>query len=157
MVGRKIGMTRIFTDDGNTVPVTVLDVSNNRITQIKTTDTDGYTAVQVAFGSSRLSCDESCWPVISPRRGSKPGGVERIPDARSGRGFQARRYVAVDTFEVGQLVDVTGTNKGQGLTGVIKRHHFNSGRASHGNSRSHNTPGSIGWRRIRAVCFRASG
>jgi large subunit ribosomal protein L3 len=146
LVGRKIGMTRVFTDDGSAVPVTVLDVGNNRVTQIKTPDTDGYAAVQVTFGKRRAS------RVAKPQAGHlAKAGVEAgtllrefpvAPDALAD--LQVGATLGVDTFSVGQLVDVTGTTKGRGFSGVIRRHNFSSNRASHGNSRSHNTPGSIG-------------
>jgi large subunit ribosomal protein L3 len=146
LVGRKIGMTRVFTDDGAAVPVTVLDVANNRVTQIKTQEVDGYSAVQVAYGKRRAS------RVTKPAAGHlAKAGVEagtvlkefQVPAADLAR-FKAGDVVGADTFTVGQLVDVQGTTKGKGFSGVIKRHHFSSNRASHGNSRSHNTPGSIG-------------
>jgi len=146
LVGRKIGMTRLFTDDGDAVPVTVVDVSNNRVTQIKTPETDGYAAVQVAFGKRRAS------RVSKPAAGHfAKAGVEaghvlsefRVePDQLAS--FKVGGQIGVDIFKVGQLVDVTGTTVGKGFAGVIKRHHFSSNRASHGNSRSHNVPGSIG-------------
>jgi large subunit ribosomal protein L3 len=146
LVGRKVGMTRLFTDDGDTVPVTVVDVSNNRVTQIKTPETDGYAAVQVAFGKRRAS------RVSKPAAGHfAKAGVEaghvlsefRVePDQLAN--FKVGGQIGVDIFKVGQLVDVTGTTVGKGFAGVIKRHHFSSNRASHGNSRSHNSPGSIG-------------
>jgi large subunit ribosomal protein L3 len=146
LVGRKVGMTRVFTDDGGAIPVTVLDVANNRVTQVKTPDTDGYAAVQVTFGKRRAS------RVTKPQAGHlAKAGVEagvvlkefRVPADDIAK-FKAGDVVGVDTFAVGQLVDVTGTTKGRGFSGVIRRHHFSSNRASHGNSRSHNTPGSIG-------------
>ena len=146
LVGRKIGMTRLFTDDGDAVPVTVVDVSNNRVTQIKTPETDGYAAVQVAFGKRRAS------RVSKPAAGHfAKAGVEaghvlsefRVePDQLAN--FKVGGQIGVDIFKVGQLVDVTGTTVGKGFAGVIKRHHFSSNRASHGNSRSHNSAGSIG-------------
>jgi len=146
LVGRKVGMTRLFTDDGDAVPVTVVDVSNNRVTQIKTPETDGYAAVQVAFGKRRAS------RVSKPAAGHfAKAGVEaghvlsefRVePDQLAN--FKVGGQIGVDIFKVGQLVDVTGTTVGKGFAGVIKRHHFSSNRASHGNSRSHNSPGSIG-------------
>ena len=146
LVGRKIGMTRVFTDDGAAIPVTVLDVGNNRVTQIKTPETDGYAAVQVAFGKRRAS------RVTKPQAGHlAKAGVEAGTVMKEFHvavdelaGFKPGDVVGVDTFAVGQLVDVTGTTKGKGFSGAIKRHHFSSNRASHGNSRSHNSPGSIG-------------
>jgi len=145
MVGRKIGMTRVFQDDGRAVPVTVIDVANNRVTQIKTPDSDGYAAVQITYGKRRASL------VAKPQAGHlAKAGVEAGELLREFRvaaddlaKYKAGDVIGVDTFEVGQLVDVTGTTKGRGFTGVIRRHNFSSNRASHGNSRSHNTPGSI--------------
>src|SRR5438128_5110518 len=145
LLGRKIGMTRIFTDDGSAVPVTVLDVGNNRVTQIKTQETDGYSAVQVTFGKRRAS------RVVKPQAGHlAKAGVEagvvlkEFPvTAQPLAALKVGETVSVETFAVGQLVDVSGTTKGRGFSGVIRRHHFSSNRASHGNSLSHNTPGSI--------------
>jgi large subunit ribosomal protein L3 len=146
LVGRKVGMTRVFTDDGAAIPVTVLDVANNRVTQVKTPETDGYSAVQVTYGKRRAS------RVAKPQAGHlAKAGVEagvvlkefQVATDELAK-FKPGDVVGVDTFAVGQLVDVTGTTKGRGFSGVIKRHHFSSNRASHGNSRSHNTPGSIG-------------
>jgi large subunit ribosomal protein L3 len=146
LVGRKIGMTRIFTDDGAAIPVTVLDVANNRVTQIKTQEVDGYSALQLTYGKRRAS------RVTKPMAGHlAKAGVEsgvvlkefKIPADDLAK-FKAGDVVGADTFAVGQLVDVTGTSKGKGFSGAIKRHHFSSNRASHGNSRSHNSPGSIG-------------
>jgi large subunit ribosomal protein L3 len=145
LLGRKVGMMRIFTDDGDAVPVTVIDVSNNRVTQVKTVDTDGYTGVQVAFGSRKAS------RVAKPEAGHlAKAGVEAgtilkefrvTPEVASE--YKPGTVVPVGLFEVGQLVDVQGTSIGKGFTGTIKRHNFSSQRASHGNSRSHNVPGSI--------------
>ena len=146
LVGRKIGMTRIFTDDGKAVPVTVLDVANNRVTQIKTPETDGYSAVQVTYGKRRASRVTKPQAGHLAKAGVEAGEVLRefpvVPDALAK--LKVGETVGAATFTVGELVDVTGTTKGRGFTGVIKRHHFSSNRASHGNSRSHNTPGSIG-------------
>jgi large subunit ribosomal protein L3 len=146
LVGRKIGMTRVFADDGSAVPVTVLDVANNRVTQIKTQETDGYVAVQVTYGKRRAS------RVLKPAAGHlAKAGVEagtmqkEFPVTSTELGeLKAGDVVSVERFSVGQLVDVTGTTKGRGFSGVIRRHHFSSNRASHGNSLSHNKPGSIG-------------
>ena len=146
LVGRKVGMTRVFTDDGAAIPVTVLDVANNRVTQIKTPETDGYSAVQVTYGKRRAS--RVTKPVAGhlAKAGVESGVVLKEFTVKEDElaKFKAGDVVGVDTFTVGQLVDVTGTTKGRGFTGVIRRHHFSSNRASHGNSRSHNTPGSIG-------------
>src|SRR5438874_5693603 len=145
LLGRKIGMTRIFTDDGSAVPVTVLDVGNNRVTQIKTQETDGYSAVQVTFGKRRASRVVKAQAGHLAKAGVEAGTVLREFTVKADQlaQFKAGDVVGVDTFAVGQLVDVTGVTKGRGFTGVITRHNFSSNRASHGNSRSHNTPGSI--------------
>jgi large subunit ribosomal protein L3 len=146
LVGRKVGMTRIFTAEGDSIPVTVLDVSDNRVTQIKTLETDGYTAVQVAFGVRRAS------RVTKPIAGHlAKAGVEageilkefKIDAAKAGE-LSNGTVIGVELFEVGQKVDVQGVSIGKGYAGTIKRYNFKSGRASHGNSRSHNVPGSIG-------------
>ena len=146
LVGRKVGMTRVFTDDGDSIPVTVVDVSNNRVTQIKNAESDGYSAVQVTFGKRRPS------RVNKPAAGHfSTAGVEaghvlkefRVP-AEALADLKQGGTVGVDIFKVGQKVDVSGVSQGKGFAGVIKRHHFSSNRASHGNSVSHRKPGSIG-------------
>jgi large subunit ribosomal protein L3 len=146
LVGRKVGMTRIFTDDGETIPVTVLDVSNNRVTQIKTPDADGYAAVQVTFGKRRASRVNKAAAGHLAKAGVEAGHVlkEFRVDAGELANFKTGDIVAATIFKAGQKVDVTGTSQGKGFTGVIKRHNFSSNRASHGNSVSHNKPGSIG-------------
>jgi large subunit ribosomal protein L3 len=146
LVGRKIGMTRIFTDDGASLPVTVLDVSNNRVTQIKTADTDGYSAVQVAFGSRRPSRVTKAAAGHYAKAGAEAGSVlkEFTISAEEAANLKAGAVIGVDQFKVGQMIDVTGVTIGKGYAGVIKRHHFSSNRATHGNSKSHNVPGSIG-------------
>ena len=146
LVGRKVGMTRIFTDEGTAIPVTVLDVSNNRVTQIKTPDTDGYSAVQVAYGTRRASRVAKAQAGHYAKAGVEAGSVlneftatpEKLAEIKVGS------VLSVEMFTVGQKVDVSGTSMGKGFSGVIKRHHFSSNRASHGNSKSHNVPGSIG-------------
>jgi large subunit ribosomal protein L3 len=146
LVGRKVGMTRIFTDEGDSLPVTVLDVSDNRVTQIKTLASDGYVAVQVAFGKRRASRVTKAMAGHYAKAGVEAGHVLsefRISEAELAD-LKVGGKIGVDLFKVGQKVDVTGTSQGKGFAGVIKRHHFSSNRASHGNSRSHNTPGSIG-------------
>ncbi|BBP03293.1 50S ribosomal protein L3 [Sulfuriferula plumbiphila] len=146
LVGRKIGMTRLFAEDGSTVPVTVLDVSNNRVTQIKTPATDGYAAVQVAYGVRRASRVTKAQAGHLAKAAVEAGELLkefRLADADVAA-LQLGSVVSVEIFQAGQLVDVTGTTQGKGYAGVIKRHHFSSNRASHGNSRSHNVPGSIG-------------
>lgn len=146
LVGRKIGMTRLFAEDGSTVPVTVLDVSNNRVTQIKTPATDGYAAVQLAYGTRRASRVTKAEAGHLAKAAVEAGELLkefRLADADAAA-LQLGSVVSVEIFQAGQLVDVTGTTQGKGYAGVIKRHHFSSNRASHGNSRSHNVPGSIG-------------
>ena len=146
LVGRKVGMTRIFAEDGRSIPVTVLDVSDNRVSQIKTSETDGYAAVQIAYGKRRAS--RITKPVaghlakagVEPCRGMKEFRIEEDQLAS----FNAGDAIGADLFQVGQKVDVTGVSIGKGFSGVIKRHNFSSQRASHGNSISHNSAGSIG-------------
>ena len=146
LVGRKIGMTRIFTDDGTSLPVTVLDVSNNRVTQIKSASSDSYSAAQVAFGVRRASRVTKAAAGHFAKAGVEAGSVLKeftaAPEQLSS--LQAGGALGVDLFKVGQKVDVTGVTLGKGYAGTIKRYHFKSGRASHGNSKSHNVPGSIG-------------
>jgi large subunit ribosomal protein L3 len=146
LVGRKVGMMRIFKDDGTSVPVTVLDCAGNRVTQIKTTDGDGYCAIQVAYGKRRASRVTKAVAGHYAKAGVEAGSVLRefrvAPEALAELAVGAE--LKVDMFQVGQKVDVTGTSIGKGFTGVIKRYHFSSNRASHGNSLSHNSAGSIG-------------
>jgi large subunit ribosomal protein L3 len=146
VVGRKVGMTRIFTDEGASVPVTVIEVEPNRVTQVKTADTDGYRAVQVTTGSKKAS------RVNKPRAGHyAKAGVEagrglwefRLEDG-VGDDMAAAAEIKVDIFEVGQKVDVSGTSIGKGFAGGVKRHNFHMQDATHGNSISHRAPGSIG-------------
>ena len=146
LVGRKVGMTRIFADDGASIPVTVLDVSNNRVTQIKTPETDGYSAVQVSFGKRKPS------RIAKPIAGHlAKAGVEggyllkefTVPVVELSS-LKPGDQIAVTIFNVGQKVDVSGVTKGKGFAGAIKRYHFSSNRATHGNSLSHNSAGSIG-------------
>ena len=146
LVGRKVGMTRIFTDDGVSIPVTVLDVSNNRVAQIKTSESDGYAAVQVAFGKRRPSRVNKSLAGHLAKAGVEAGSVlkEFLVSASELDSLKAGDQVGVTIFSVGQRVDVTGRTIGKGFQGSIKRHHFSSQRASHGNSVSHNAPGSIG-------------
>ncbi len=146
LVGRKVGMTRIFTDDGTTLPVTVVDVSDNRITQIKTPERDGYSAVQVEFGKRRASRVKKSLAGHLAKAGVEAGHTLREFRAKSAELAELKvgGKIGVELFKVGQMVDVTGLTIGKGFAGVIKRHHFASGRASHGNSISHNKPGSTG-------------
>jgi large subunit ribosomal protein L3 len=145
LLGRKVGMMRIFTDDGDAVPVTVLDVSNNRVTQVKTAETDGYSALQITFGSRKASRVSKPEAGHLAKAGAEAGEILkefRVP-ADVASGYAPGAQVPVSLFAVGQMVDVQGTSIGKGFTGTIKRHNFSSQRASHGNSRSHNVPGSI--------------
>jgi large subunit ribosomal protein L3 len=146
LVGRKVGMTRIFTDDGVSVPVTVLEVSNNRVTQVRTPSQDGYSAVQVGFGTRRNS------RVTKPEAGHfAKAGVDAAEvlrefrlDVDAAAQYRPGSAVSADIFAAGQKVDISGVTQGKGFAGTIRRHHFKSQRATHGNSRSHNVPGSIG-------------
>ena len=148
VVGRKAGMTRIFTEDGAYIPVTVIEVTPNRVTQVKGADSDGYRAVQVTCGTRRAS------RVTRPMVGHfAKAGVEagrglwefRLGDGE-GVDLAIGQEVRVDMFQAGQKVDVTGTTQGKGFAGVIKRYHFSAQDATHGNSLSHRAPGSIGQR-----------
>jgi large subunit ribosomal protein L3 len=145
LLGRKVGMMRIFTDDGDAVPVTVLDVSNNRVTQVKTVETDGYSAIQVAFGARKASRVNKPQAGHLAKAGVEGGALLREfrVDAAVAAEYQPGATVPVTLFAAGQMVDVQGTSIGKGFAGTIKRHNFRSQRASHGNSRSHNVPGSI--------------
>ena len=146
LVGRKVGMTRVFTDDGEAVPVTVVDVADNRVTQIKDPATDGYAAVQVTYGARRASRVTKALAGHLAKAGVTAGTIVRefrVTPEQLGT-ITAGGTIALDVFQVGQKVDVTGTTQGKGFSGAIKRHHFSSNRASHGNSVSHNSPGSIG-------------
>ncbi len=146
LVGRKVGMMRIFSDDGDSIPVTVLDVSNNRVTQIKTVDNDGYTAVQVTFGTRRASRVTKPQAGHFAKAGVEAGSITRefhVTPEKAGE-LAPGAVVKAEIFAPGQKVDVSGITMGKGFAGVIKRHHFSSNRATHGNSRSHNVPGSIG-------------
>lgn len=144
LVGRKVGMTRIFAEDGRSIPVTVLDMSDNRVSQIKSEESDGYVAVQIAFGKRRANRVGKPLAGHLAKAGVEPCSqlqefrVDALPDVKPGDAL------TVDLFEVGQKVDVVGTSIGKGYAGVIKRHNFSSNRASHGNSLAHRKPGSIG-------------
>ena len=144
LVGRKSGMTRVFTEEGNSVPVTVVEVQPNRVTQIKTPDSDGYSAIQVTTGSRRVN-----------RVSKAAAGHYAKANTEAGDGLWEFRTteleeielggeIKVDRFEAGQKVDVTGTSKGKGFQGGVKRHNFQMQDATHGNSISHRAPGSIG-------------
>ena len=144
LVGRKSGMTRIFTEDGHSVPVTVVEVEPNRVTQIKSVEVDGYQAVQVTVGSrksSRLPKPEAGH--FSKAESEAGRGLWEFR-ADSVEGYQVGSDLTVASFEVGQKIDVTGTSKGKGFAGVVKRYNFRTQDATHGNSLSHRAPGSIG-------------
>ncbi|MBK5968167.1 MULTISPECIES: 50S ribosomal protein L3 [Thiorhodovibrio] len=146
LIGRKAGMTRIFTEDGQSLPVTVIEVDSNQITQVKRQETDGYNAIQVGAGARKAS------RVTKPMGGHfAKAGVEAAAalrefrlDEEPGEDLAAGTEISIDRFEVGQKVDVRGVSKGRGFAGAIRRHHFRSQDATHGNSLSHRAPGSIG-------------
>src|SRR5690349_8730334 len=156
LVGRKVGMTRIFTDDGNTLPVTVLDVSDNRVAQIKTSEKDGYAAVQVAFGKRRASRVSKPLAGHLAKAAVEAGSTLREFRAKPDQlaSLKVGAKLGVDQFKVGQRVDVQGVTIGKGFAGVIKRHHFGGQNASHGNSISHRVPGSTGQNQSPAHVFK---
>jgi large subunit ribosomal protein L3 len=146
LVGRKSGMTRIFTEEGTSIPVTVVEVQPNRVTQIKTPETDGYTAIQVTTGSRRASRVTKGMAGHFAKANTEAGtGLWefRAEDADIAD-LTAGSEIKVDLFAEGQMVDVTGTSKGKGFQGGVKRHNFQMQDATHGNSLSHRAPGSIG-------------
>ena len=146
LIGRKVGMTRVFTEDGSSIPVTVLEVLPNRVTQIKTIASDGYTSLQLAYGATKATKLDKALTGHYAKAGVTAGtGLhETAIKEEEVANFPLGTNITVENFKEGQLVDVTGTSIGKGYAGVIKRYHFSSNRASHGNSRSHNVPGSIG-------------
>jgi|TARA_B110000908_G_scaffold72499_1_gene87509 large subunit ribosomal protein L3 len=146
LIGRKVGMTRVFTEDGISIPVTVLEVKPNRVTQIKTVETDGYTGLQVAFGERRASRITKALTGHYAKAGVAAGsGIKEFTvDAEVTANHAVGSDITVELFEAGQLVDVTGSSIGKGFAGGIKRHHFKSGRATHGNSKAHKKIGSQG-------------
>lgn len=146
LVGRKVGMMRIFKDDGTSVPVTVIDCAGNRVTQVKTVENDGYVAIQVAFGKRRASRVSKAMAGHYAKAGVEAGTEMReFRVAADAVGeLKAGSDLKVDMFQPGQKVDVSGTTIGKGFAGVIKRHHFSSNRATHGNSVTTKAPGSIG-------------
>jgi large subunit ribosomal protein L3 len=157
LVGRKCGMTRVFTEDGISEPVTVIEVLPNRVTQVKTVENDGYQAVQITTGTRKRS------RVTKPAAGHfakanvEPGkGLWefRVNDTDNLDGVAPGSELKVDLFAAGQWVDVTATSKGKGFAGTIKRHHFAGQDATHGNSRSHRVPGSIGQRQSPGKVFK---
>lgn len=157
LLGKKCGMTRVFTEDGAAVPVTVIEVLPNRVTQVKTQENDGYTAIQVTAGTCKRSRLNKPEAGHFAKAGVEPGAglwEFRIEDEKGLGEITVGSEIKVDRFTVGQFVDVTGVTKGKGFAGVIKRHHFSSQDASHGNSLSHRAPGSIGQRQSPGKVFK---
>jgi large subunit ribosomal protein L3 len=146
LVGRKCGMTRVFTEDGVSIPVTVIEALPNRVTQVKTEDTDGYRAVQVTAGSRKASRVGKPQAGHFAKAGVAPGtGLwEFRLNGEEGTDLAAGAEIKVDLFSDGQVVDVSGTTIGKGYAGVVKRHNFRTQDTTHGNSLSHRAPGSIG-------------
>ena len=155
LVGRKAGMSRVFTDDGRSIPVTLIEATPNRITQIKTVEADGYSAVQVTAGTRRAALVNK--PLAGHYAKAKVEAGRglwefRVADEKIGD-FAVGGEIKADIFEVGQIVDVQGVTKGKGFQGTIKRHNFRMGDATHGNSLSHRSPGSIGQRQTPGRVF----
>lgn len=146
VIGRKAGMTRLFQEDGESIPVTVIEVSPNRVSQVKSAETDGYRAIQVAFGTRRASRVTKPMAGHYAKAGVEAGEVLREfrLEGDEGADLQVGQEITVSIFEPGQKVDVRGVTKGRGFTGAIRRHHFSMQDATHGNSRSHRSAGSIG-------------
>jgi len=146
LIGRKRGMTRVFTEQGDSIPVTVVEVSPNRITQVKTVETDGYRALQVTLGKKRTSLLNK--PQVGHFSKVEVEAGEGLWELRladnEGADLETGAELKVDQFEAGQMVDVTGTSKGKGFAGAVKRHNFSMQDATHGNSLAHRAPGSIG-------------
>jgi large subunit ribosomal protein L3 len=143
VVGRKCGMTRVFTEDGNSIPVTVIEVTPNRVSQVKSAQTDGYDAVQVTVGERRASRVTAAQAGHFAKAGVEAGRTVREFRAEAGD-LAPGSSITVDVFQPGQMVDVVGVSKGKGFQGVIKRWNFSMQDATHGNSLSHRAPGSIG-------------
>ena len=146
LIGKKIGMSRVFAESGQSIPVTVLDVSDNRIVQIKNEKTDGYSAVQVTYGNQKMNRITKAESGHFARAGVEAGVVvqEFRTDGATLKTFSLGQKIDIENFKLGEKVDVTGVTIGKGFAGTIKRHHFSSNRASHGNSKAHRKPGSIG-------------
>lgn len=156
LVGRKCGMSRVFTDDGRSIPVTLIEATPNRVTQVKTIETDGYNAVQVSAGAKRAALINK--PLAGHYAKAKVEGGRGLWEFRLEAGEIGKFEVggelkADEIFTVGQKVDVAGISKGKGFQGTIKRHHFTMGDATHGNSLSHRSPGSIGQRQTPGRVF----
>jgi large subunit ribosomal protein L3 len=156
LVGRKAGMTRVFTEAGETIPVTVIEALPNRITQVRTTETDGYRAVQVAFGERKASHLNKPLTGHYAKVKVAPGQklVEFRLNGEEGNDLAPGGEIKVDLFTPGQIVDVTGTTTGKGFAGTMKRHNFAGGYASHGASVVHRAPGSIGQRQTPGRVFK---
>lgn len=156
LVGRKRGMTRVFTEDGASLPVTVIEAFPNRVTRVKSTDSDGYTAVQVTTGQVRQSRINKALAGQYAKAGTAPGeGLwEFRVNAEEAGAHPAGSEITVEAFTAGQLVDIRGTTIGKGYAGTIKRHNFQSQDATHGNSVSHRAPGSIGQRQTPGRVFK---
>jgi large subunit ribosomal protein L3 len=144
IVGRKSGMTRIFTDDGVSIPVTVIEVSPNRVTQVKNVETDGYSAVQVTVGSRRASRVTKSEAGHFAKANVEAGHASFELRNNAQEAFEVGSSITVAAFAAGQLIDVTGTSKGKGFAGTVKRWNFGMQDATHGNSRSHRVLGSTG-------------
>ena len=156
LVGRKCGMSRLFTEDGRSIPVTLIEATPNRVTQVKTEDNDGYSAVQVAAGVKRASLLNAAEKGHYAKAKVEPGrGLWefRLNAADLGKYAVGAEIKAEEVFQVGQIVDVAGVSKGKGFQGTIKRHNFKMGDATHGNSLSHRAPGSIGQRQTPGRVF----
>jgi large subunit ribosomal protein L3 len=155
LVGRKCGMTRVFTEAGESVPVTVIEVLPNRVTQVKTAAKDGYRAIQVTYGSRRPQLLGKALAGHFAKAGTAPGKALlefRLAD-KEGDDLAVGAELKADLFKAGQVVDVTGTTIGKGFAGTMKRHNFSGHNASHGVSVSHRTPGSIGQRQTPGRVF----
>lgn len=147
LIGQKIGMTRVFAENGDSLPVTVVDVSQNRVTQIKTQETDGYSAVQLSFGKKRSVRVNKPLAGHYSKAGAEAGSLIkefRVSSDEDVAHIENGSIIDIDLFQAGQKVDVSGTTIGKGYAGTIKRHNFSSNRATHGNSKAHRKPGSIG-------------
>lgn len=154
LIGRKLGMTRVFGENGAALGVTVLEITPNRVTQVKDHVTDGYTAVQVAAGTRRPQRVTKAMAGHFAKAGVEAGNIIREFRVDSVADYSAGSTLSLDIFNVGQMVDVTATSKGKGFAGAIKRHNFSSNRETHGNSLSHRAPGSIGNRQTPGRVFK---
>ena len=146
LVGRKVGMTRIFTEDGTSIPVTVIEATPNRVTQLRTEETDGYRALQVTAGTKKANRINKAEAGHFAKAGVEAGRtlVEFRLEENEGADIEVGSEITVEIFNDTKKIDVTGTSKGKGFAGAIKRWNFSAQRATHGNSLSHRAPGSIG-------------